>query len=759
MARSSKHHNNDDEKEAEVRNDAKWSKPQPPPSNKSVSQSNHQTDRPQPPSVGTGANSNWKGFVFDEEDIDVGPVSSGKDLNNKIIKGFGAHHRKKKDRYQNKHDESVMQGNEEVTKQSIISNKRPSTATPQVAQVQKPKHHTAPLNKEKDDSDIPPPPPPPRSQSSPMSSRTRQNGQSSTSSKCRTASQQHGQFDDASQSDMSGKGGRATNLQNGQFDDASENHRQEQFEDASEAPPTDLPYGQFEDASEFISTRRAQRCGQFDDASEPPPKYSSIGGPSSLREGDDDRTQPQHSPPTSNQPERFLTTSKSISSSQRKSNMNLAKAGLLRDALTRVRSRTSDKKNPKDDENRSRGSSTVVSIGSLSPFRKKLTRAVPNSPANDTQYSGSTITSASGTGRTGSSRARSERSVPAIEGVVSNADTEKTRNLSSQILKTNKTNKSKRVPRIPRHAVGKQREENESSRSSSVQSSSDKNRQHSSSSSSYSDDEHEYERRSERSLRNHKSRHIKAERRQSDGTGSSSMTGSTALTPLSMIPKSNRIRLHVYDLVSRDTRLELWGCHFPLGQCFNAVNSSLHSIGTGAYHVGVEVNGVEYAYGANSTKGLTGVFTCMPKSSPGYQYRTTIDFGDRRIPTHSSSNKNEFPRHVDGREVVRAMAAQYMGTDYDLLRKNCCTFAHDACIRLGIDEKDIPSWFHNLAATGAMTQDAANSTLAPISSVFSSCELDAFANYINENAFENGFEVIGGSSGKECGDQIIDSTH
>ena len=55
-------------------------------------------------------------------------------------------------------------------------------------------------------------------------------------------------------------------------------------------------------------------------------------------------------------------------------------------------------------------------------------------------------------------------------------------------------------------------------------------------------------------------------------------------------PKINRIKLHVYDLVANDTQLELWGCQFPLGQVFNAVNSSLHSIGTGAYHVGVEVS-------------------------------------------------------------------------------------------------------------------------------------------------------------------------
>jgi hypothetical protein len=76
---------------------------------------------------------------------------------------------------------------------------------------------------------------------------------------------------------------------------------------------------------------------------------------------------------------------------------------------------------------------------------------------------------------------------------------------------------------------------------------------------------------------------------------------------------------------------------------------------------------------------------------------------------------------VDGREVLREMADDYLGMDYDLLRKNCCTFGHDACLRLGVKEEEIPSWFRNLCVAGASTQDAANSTFEPITQVFSAC--------------------------------------
>ena len=126
----------------------------------------------------------------------------------------------------------------------------------------------------------------------------------------------------------------------------------------------------------------------------------------------------------------------------------------------------------------------------------------------------------------------------------------------------------------------------------------------------------------------------------------------------------------------------------------------------------------------------------MPKSSPGYQYRTTIDLGERVlvrdvVETNISSHEREnvgntasqksFPkqRHVDGREVIREMAEDYMGMDYDLLRKNCCTFAHDACLRLGVASEEIPSWFRNLCSAGALAQDAANMKFEPLTEAVS----------------------------------------
>ena len=217
--------------------------------------------------------------------------------------------------------------------------------------------------------------------------------------------------------------------------------------------------------------------------------------------------------------------------------------------------------------------------------------------------------------------------------------------------------------------------------------------------------------------------------------------------------QTNHVALNIYDLIATDTLMQLpWGCMCEIGKCFNEMNTALHELGTGAYHVGVEINGVEYAFGATSIIGKSGVFSCIPKLSPGYQYRTTIDFGERPLIEKSwISVPSAYPEKqgsvvyrqmetfIDGRQVIKKMVPEYMGIDYDILRKNCCTFARDACLRLGIQEEEIPSWFRNLAESGAMTQDVAYKTMEPLMTVLSSCE-DNFEEIQGDD--DHGFEVI-----------------
>jgi hypothetical protein len=239
------------------------------------------------------------------------------------------------------------------------------------------------------------------------------------------------------------------------------------------------------------------------------------------------------------------------------------------------------------------------------------------------------------------------------------------------------------------------------------------------------------------------------------------------------VRQHNSIKLHIYDLILKDTRMMLpWGCVCAIGKCFTDVNSALHELGTGAYHVGVEVNGIEYAYGATIQSNKTGIFTCIPRLSPGYQYRTSIDFGDVPLirsswvvapeiasPRTTTSDASYFrlvEKFVDGRQVIKEMTGDYMGIDYDILRKNCCTFAYDACVRLGVPAEQIPNWFRNLAETGRITSDTVNATLQPLHKVLSQgCDIDKNSICEDTETEEPGFEIITKRNAADTRDVVI----
>ncbi|KDD76939.1 hypothetical protein H632_c60p1 [Helicosporidium sp. ATCC 50920] len=87
--------------------------------------------------------------------------------------------------------------------------------------------------------------------------------------------------------------------------------------------------------------------------------------------------------------------------------------------------------------------------------------------------------------------------------------------------------------------------------------------------------------------------------------------------------------------------------------------------GVGVFHSGVEVYGVEYAFGGHEYD-APGVFATTPRQAPGtLTWRQAIDLG----PTSLS------PAQVY--EVVQRMGSTYRGNAYHLLQMNCNTFSDD----------------------------------------------------------------------------------
>ncbi|KAK4485809.1 hypothetical protein RD792_008456, partial [Penstemon davidsonii] len=116
-----------------------------------------------------------------------------------------------------------------------------------------------------------------------------------------------------------------------------------------------------------------------------------------------------------------------------------------------------------------------------------------------------------------------------------------------------------------------------------------------------------------------------------------------------------------------------------------SINGYAYWLGLGAYHSGVQVHGVEYAFGAHEYP-TTGIFEGEPKQCDGFTFRKSIQIGWTDM-THEK---------VKG--AMEKLAEKYRGDAYNLITKNCNHFCNDACINL--TGNPIPKWVNRLARIG-----------------------------------------------------------
>ncbi|XAR71026.1 hypothetical protein NMG60_11028106 [Bertholletia excelsa] len=115
------------------------------------------------------------------------------------------------------------------------------------------------------------------------------------------------------------------------------------------------------------------------------------------------------------------------------------------------------------------------------------------------------------------------------------------------------------------------------------------------------------------------------------------------------------------------------------------INGYAYWLGLGVYHSGVQVHGVEYAFGAHE-QSTTGIFEVEPKRCPGFTFRKSILIGRTDMG----------PKEV--RLLMEKFAEQYSGNKYNLITRNCNHFCNDACLEL--TGKPIPRWVNRLARLG-----------------------------------------------------------
>merc|ERR1712118_537591 len=107
----------------------------------------------------------------------------------------------------------------------------------------------------------------------------------------------------------------------------------------------------------------------------------------------------------------------------------------------------------------------------------------------------------------------------------------------------------------------------------------------------------------------------------------------------------------------------------------------------GIFHVGVEVGGMEWAFGYSDIESLPGISCVLPGTNPQHRFRETLIQG---LTSFS-------PEEVA--DLISEFIEEWPGDDYDLLRRNCCHFADEFCQRLGVGR--IPRWIHRFARIGA----------------------------------------------------------
>lgn len=115
-------------------------------------------------------------------------------------------------------------------------------------------------------------------------------------------------------------------------------------------------------------------------------------------------------------------------------------------------------------------------------------------------------------------------------------------------------------------------------------------------------------------------------------------------------------------------------------------NGYAYWFGLGVFHSGVEVHGVEYAYGAHEHS-MTGIFDIQPKQGESlFTFRKSILIGWTDMS----------PGEV--KALMKELGRKYRGDAYNLFSNNCNHFCNEACIKL--TGMPIPRWVNRLARIG-----------------------------------------------------------
>lgn len=108
----------------------------------------------------------------------------------------------------------------------------------------------------------------------------------------------------------------------------------------------------------------------------------------------------------------------------------------------------------------------------------------------------------------------------------------------------------------------------------------------------------------------------------------------------------------------------------------------------------MEVYGKEWSYGY--CENGTGVGWCTPKEHPQHEFRETVVMGETELSTGQVESLIQELKNSD----------DWQGSNYDIMRFNCCTFA-EVLVNDKLKVGPFPAWVNRLARTGSVVINTA----------------------------------------------------
>lgn len=127
-----------------------------------------------------------------------------------------------------------------------------------------------------------------------------------------------------------------------------------------------------------------------------------------------------------------------------------------------------------------------------------------------------------------------------------------------------------------------------------------------------------------------------------------------------------------------------------------AVNRLLRTMGTGAFHCGVEVYGREWSYSDTEDGGGFGIFCSAPRRCVGHTYSESIQMGRTSVTP------------LEVLELIKLLNGYWPVSAYNTLTHNCCHFCNEFCQRLQVSS--VPDWVMSLAGAGAAIAASGDTT-------------------------------------------------